>query len=165
MIQRARILHLVLVVMLAALAAPAPASAAPVNVNETLTGTVTWATGWCCGTYVEFEGNAVAPAVGAVAFTGTRSSGCAGPPSPFTQCFRRLTLTLFSSKRHVLVLSGNNEWLFPLDPLPEELSWSVDQAESSGRFADFSGSGTYTFDRVDNTVIISLSGTLERERN
>lgn len=42
-----------------------------------------------------------------------------------------------------------------------ELNWSVDPATSTGRFARYSGSGTYSVaDPGSGDLVISLSGTL-----
>lgn len=102
----------------AAIASGVPASAgtAPVKLNTTLTGTITWSTDWCCGSYFEFEGRAVLRGLGAVTFTGTWERGCSGLPDPTTICFRTLTLELRASDGATLSLSGHNEWVYPLEP-------------------------------------------------
>ena len=157
---RARILLVALAAAVTiALAAPALANAAPVKVDATLTGTVTGGTIWCCGSQFEFDGRTVLPSVGAVTFTGTWTRGCQGPAFPTTTCFRSLVLVLVSPNGDDLILAGYNEWVFPLEPPPEQLTWSI--TGGTGRFADFSGAGAYSVEQADfTTLIISLSGTL-----
>jgi hypothetical protein len=159
-VARARILFVVLVAS-AALASGAPASAStePVKLDATLVGTITWGTVWCCGSYYEFQGRAVLPAIGAVTFTGTWTRGCQGPADPTTVCFRSLGLALVARDGATLSLSGYNEWVFPLEPPPAQLTWSI--TGGTGRLADFSGSGTYTVEQTGLPLIISLSGTLQ----
>lgn len=156
---RARIVFVVLAAT-AAIAAGAPASAggASVKLNTTLTGTITWGTVWCCGSESEFEGSAVLPALGAVTFTGTWTHGCQGPPDPATTCFRSLRLEFRARDGATLSLSGYNEWVYPLEPPPQELTWSI--TGGTERFADLSGSGAYTVAEADSTLIIALAGTL-----
>ena len=159
-VARARILFVVLVATAALVSgAPASASTASVKLNATLTGTITWGTVWCCGSYYEFEGSAVLPAIGAVTFTGTWTRGCQGPGDPTTVCFRSLRVELVTRDGATLSLSGYNEWVFPLEPPPAQLTWSV--TGGTGRLADFSGSGTYTVEQAGLPLIISLSGTLQ----
>jgi hypothetical protein len=156
---RARILFVVLAATAAiASGAPASASTAPVKLDATLTGTITWGTVWCCGSYYEFEGSAVLPAIGAGTFTGTWTRGCQFTSDPTTVCFRSLRLELVARGGATLSLSGFNEWVFPVEPTPQ-LTWSI--TGGTGRLAGFSGSGTYTVEQVDSTLIISLSGTLQ----
>jgi hypothetical protein len=159
LVARARIIIVVLTATAAiAAGAPASASAAPAKLNTTLTGTITWSTGWCCGSYFEFEGRAVLRGLGAFTFTGTWTRGCSGLPDPTTVCFRQLTLELRAVDGATLSLSGHNEWVHPLEPPPPQLTWSI--TGGTGRFADLSGSGTYTVEQADN-LIISLAGTLQ----
>lgn len=146
-----------------ALSASASASATPV-LNATITGTVTGGVGWCCGGFNDFEGRTVLPAVGAVTFTGRWGGGClpGGPGAWF--CFRQLSLALVARNGDKLFLSGNSEaYLFPDEPWTQETTWSVDPMNSTRRFADYSGSGTYTvtFAGSGSSIIISLSGTLQ----
>ena len=125
----------------------------------TLSGTITSGTGWCCGTTFDFEGSAAVPVVGASSFSGTWVSGCAGAFLP-TTCMRTLTLQLVSRSGDVLTLSGEASWEIP-DETEPLLTWSVDPAASTGRFAKYSGSGTYSVDELPSGgVTISLSGNL-----
>jgi hypothetical protein len=154
-----RILFVVLAATAAVAAGPASASGASVKLNTTLTGTITGGTVWCCGSESEFEGSAVLPSLGAVTFTGTWTHGCQGVPDPATTCLRRLTLEFRARDGATLSLSGYNEWVYPLEPPPQQLTWSI--TGGTGRFADFSGSGTYTVAQADSILIISLAGTLQ----
>jgi hypothetical protein len=158
-VARARILFVVLVATAGlALDAPASASTEPVKLNATLVGTSTWSTGWCCGTYTEFEGRAVLPALGAVTFKGTWTRGCDSAFPPIT-CFRGLTLEFVTRDGATLSLSGGASWAYPLEPPPAQLTWSI--TGGTGRLADFSGSGTFTVVDTGLKLIISLSGTLQ----
>jgi hypothetical protein len=68
-------------------------------------------------------------------------------------------LVLVAPNGDELLLAGYNEWVFPLEPPPQQLTWSI--TGGTGRFADSSGSGTYTVEQADfSTLTISLSGTL-----
>lgn len=157
---RARIrLLVVLALATMAFAAPASADAASVKVNATLAGTITDGSGWCCGSTFEFEGSAVLPRIGAVTFTGGWVRGCEGLADPTAVCFRSLSLALVARSGDELFLSGHNEWVFPLEPPPQQLTWSI--TGGTGRFADFSGSGTYTVGEAGSTLVISLDGTLQ----
>jgi hypothetical protein len=146
------------VTVISAAATPASASSVPVRFEATLTGVATGGGGWCCGTFLEFRGSGVVMGVGAVAFTGRRLSGCVFPFVDTAPCFRTLDLLLVSPNGDRLAIRGHDEWQFPVDPPPQVTTWSVDQANSTGRFADFAASGTYTY-AVDGSVLITLSGT------
>jgi hypothetical protein len=145
---------------ISALATPASASSPSVRFDATLTGTVTGGGGWCCGTFIDFEGSAVVKGVGAVEFTGHRLSGCLFG-FPTMPCFRRLDLMLVARNGDQLVIRGNNEWVFPIDPVPQVTTWSVDKTSSTGRFADFAASGTYTFEFLYPDALVTLSGTMQ----
>jgi hypothetical protein len=150
----------VAVTAISAVATPAAASSDSVKLDATLTGTVTGGVGWCCGTGITFEGSGVVMRVGAVEFTGGRLSGCAFPFDE-TPCFRRLNLTLVARNGDQLAIRGSNDWTFPVDPPPQVTTWSVDQTSSTGRFADFAASGTYTFEFLNPGVRVTLSGAME----
>jgi hypothetical protein len=152
---------IVAVAAISAAAAPASANSAPVRFDATLVATTTGGGGWCCGTFVDFEGTGMIMGVGAVEFTGRRMSGCfPSPPSDTAACFRTLDLTLVARNGDTLVIRGNNEWLFPVEPPPQVTTWSVDEASSTGRFVDLAASGTYTFVAEFGVgVVITLSGT------
>jgi hypothetical protein len=144
---------------ISAMATPASAGSASVRLSSTFTGAVTGGGAWCCGTFFNFEGSATVMGVGAVEFTGHRLAGCSDPLPLPTTCLRRLDLMLVARNGDQLAISGNNDWLRPVDPAPEVTTWIVDQTRSTGRFADFAASGTYTFELVDATaVVVTLSG-------
>jgi hypothetical protein len=155
------------VLAIAALAiAVTPASPRPASpkLDTTLTATITGGSAWCCGKSVDFEGSAVVTSMGRVDVTGRWLGGCSffTVPSP---CFRRLDLTLVARNGDRLTIVGNDEWTRPFDPAPEVTTWASDPARSSGRFADLTASGTYTFheDPDGSTARISLAGTSHRQ--
>jgi hypothetical protein len=141
---------------------PASASSPSVGLNATVTGTVTGGTAWCCGRRLDFQGSAVVMGIGRVEFSGTWLGGCSFPTLP-TPCFRRLDLALVARNGDRLAISGNDEWVRPFDPEPQATTWSVDQTSSSGRFADFAASGTYTFAFDATTVVVTLAGTRHQQ--
>lgn len=154
----------VLVALTAALAVAGPVGARSTSSAKdvTLTATVTFASGWCCGTSTDFEGEAVIPRVGAVAFTGNWLSGCLFFPGDVSYpCFRRLDIEFVTRNGSVLSLKGDNEWTFPTEVEPTVLTWSVDPAASTGRFSSFSGAGTYALALEGSSVTIELSGVLQ----
>ena len=144
---------------ISAVATPTAASSPSVRFDATLAGTATGGFGWCCGTHIDFQGSGVVMGVGAVEFTGGRRSGCLNPLvfDP-TLCFRTLDLMLVARNGDRLAIRGNNEWLLQIESPPLVTTWSVDQTNSTGRFADFAASGTYTF-TADQGVLVTLSGT------
>jgi hypothetical protein len=160
---RARILAVVVVALVAlmAVAAPVGARASSASTNVTLTATVTSGGFWCCGSFVDFEGEAVVPRVGPVAYTGRWLAGCLLNFPFSTPCFRRLEIDFVSRNGDLLALRGNNEWNPPGESAPTVLTWIIDPAASTGRFSEFSGSGTYTFARDGSSVTISLSGLMQ----
>ena len=145
-------------------ASPAATHSPSLRFEATLAGTTTWWTGWCCGTVIEFRGTGTVMGVGAVEFTGRRLSGCEFPPvSGSTRCFRTLDLSLVARNGDRLGIRGNDEWLNPIESPPQVTSWRVDQSNSTGRFADFAASGTYTFAAdADQGVLIALTGVRQR---
>ena len=154
---------LCVVVAVAAAATPAPASAASARLDATLTGTVTGGFGLCCSSTVFFAGSGVVMGVGRVEFTGSFASGCLNPfvfnPTP---CFRILDLLLVSPSGATLAIGGDNRWLFG-EPPAQVLTWSVDATRSTGRFADFEASGTYTFSSPDSAGVIAIGLTGVRQ--
>jgi hypothetical protein len=125
-----------------------------------LTASVTSGSGWCCGSTFDFEGSGVAPVIGATSFGGTWLGGCSGVPLPTTTCMRTLTVRLVARSGDVLSLSEEAIWEAPVQPEPPP-TWTVDQASSTGRFATYSGSGTYSVDEpASGGVTIWLSGNL-----
>jgi hypothetical protein len=139
--------------------ATASAKSSSTKLTTTVTATVTSGTAWCCGRVVEFAGSETIMGIGAVDFTGRWIAGCSFPTSP-TPCFRRLELVLVARNGDRLVLTGNDEWTLPFDAPPEATTWASDAANSTGRFADFAASGTYTLEvSTDGTsVTLTLSG-------
>jgi hypothetical protein len=133
--------------------------ASPGKLTATLTASTTGGVGWCCGRGVTFEGVGVVMRVGAVEFTGGWLGGCSFFTLP-TPCFRRLDLVLTARNGDRLSIRGNDEWTQPFDLAPTTSTWSTDPAGSSGRFADLTASGTYTFSEAPggSSVSISLTG-------
>lgn len=132
--------------------------------SQTLTGTITGGTGWCCGLTFDFQGSAIVPGLGSLHFQGTWLDGCAGVPQPTTTCMRQLDLQLISPSGDVLALSEDVTWTFPGEEEPSP-AWTVDSASSTGRFAGYTGSGSYSVAMVGSGgVQISLSGTFVRGR-
>jgi hypothetical protein len=153
------------VALVVALVLAAPASAKSQgegtgNFTVVLSGTITGGTGWCCGSTFDFEGSGVVPGVGAVAFSGTWLGGCTGIADPTTICMQQLDLQLVSRSGDVLSLSADASWEFPVEDEPAA-TWTVDQASSTGRFAKYRGSGTYSVvDAGSGIVVVALAGTL-----
>jgi hypothetical protein len=145
--------------VLAMAAAAAPASPGAAKFDATLSARTTGGTAWCCGQVVEFEGSGVVMRMGAVEFTGQWIAGCSFATLP-TPCFRRLDLVLRARNGDQLSVRGANEWTQPVDPAPAAMTWASDPANSTGRFADFTASGTYTLVQSADgaSVTISLAG-------
>jgi hypothetical protein len=133
-------------------------------VSATLTGTATLESFWCCGFRVRLDGRGVVRGIGAVTFSGSYMSGSI-PTSPPYGGEAHLDLTLTAPNGDAIVIAGSI--VFPLgegrlgDPLP----WSI--ASSTGRFAQASGSGTYTvrltrpLSPTTSCVTITLVGSLD----
>jgi hypothetical protein len=129
----------------------------PPNFKVSLVGTIVDGGSTCCITFWFFEGSAVVPMLGLVTFEGEWAQGGVQFSDPPLR-HRSLSLRLESSTGDTLLLSGVTQWL-ATEPMPP-LTWTV--SEGTGRFASYSGSGTYTTANVDGTVRITLSGTLLR---
>ena len=126
------------------------AADAPVKVTSiqaTLTGTGCGITGTvcsgnCCLRFWTFSGRGtIAPPLGSLRFTASLVKGddpFALPPIGI----RSLTLTLVSGNGDQLVLDENATWP-TTNPVPPP-TWTVDHALSTGRFAVFTGSGSYS---------------------
>lgn len=114
---------------------------------------------------VDFAGSGVVPKLGAVDFTADWLGGCSFATLP-TPCFTRLELVLVARNGDRLTLRGNDEWTRPSDPEPAAMTWTSDPAASTGRFAGFTASGTYTLVEAPSgsTASITLSGVLESRR-
>jgi hypothetical protein len=152
---------LVTATALAGVAAPAASAESSVNVETTLTATETW--GWvnCCSVGSVLEGKAVIPTVGSVTFTGTWFRGCEYTAGVYPyRCWRTLSLAFVAPNGDTFTLDGANEWIVPLEPAPQELTWTI--VGGTGRFAAWSGSGSYTIERSGLQMwTITLSGTLQ----
>jgi hypothetical protein len=118
-----------------------------------LTGVVTSTGGWCCGTTWTFDGRGTVPTLGALSFSGGHDRGVLPGESLEVSTVQ---LILAFRNGDALTLVGRTTW--PIgDPAPV-LSWSL--TGGTGRFASASGSGTYGVDVVDDTVKVTLTGTL-----
>jgi hypothetical protein len=148
------------VLAITAATTPASAGVASPGFDASLTGQATGGGGWCCGTFVHFQGSGVVMGVGAVDFTGTYTSGCSFsfPPAP-APCFKALDLLLVTRNGDRLAIHGDNQWLSGVDPAPQVTTWSVDESASTGRLADFTASGTYTFASESSGVLVALVGS------
>jgi len=138
------------------------------QINATLVGTGCGVTGLDCGLggggscvcqteYWNFAGRTnISPPLGSLAFTGSYSDGfiCTDIGEDFSclvpiTYFRSLTLTLIAANGDKLVLGENfssttRPLLLSLGDSQVQGAWNVDPAQSTGRFAHYTGSGTYT---------------------
>jgi hypothetical protein len=156
--------HLLFVIVVTAallVAAPTalsqPAQAQPTNLKATLFSASATGSGTCCVFTWFFEGSASVPVLGAVTFEGHWSSGHVAFSDPLIR-HEALSVRFVSRGGDTIELSGVTQWLAS-DPMPP-LTWTV--SEATGRFAAYTGSGTYTAEAVDGRVVIRLSGTLLR---
>jgi hypothetical protein len=184
---RACIAMVILVGGLAVATAPQAAASRTTGINATLVGNGCGATGLECGSggggscvclsgFWNFAGQTTIPALGALSLAGSYSDGyfCSevGPdfnclvPLTYT---RSLTLTFTAHNGDKLVLAED----FSSDTRPPLLiegdnpvggAWSVDPTQSTGRFAQYTGSGTYSLNYQDQqtyaTFTLALQGTL-----
>lgn len=148
------------VLAITATTTPASAGVDSPRFDASLTGQATGGGGWCCGSFVHFQGSGVVKGVGAVDFIGTYTSGCSlsFPPAP-APCFKALGLLLVTRNGDRLAIHGDNQWLLGVDPVPQVTTWSVDASASTGRLADFVASGTYTFATESSGVVVALVGS------
>jgi hypothetical protein len=181
------LLIIALVGALALISAPAAPAAGTVPVKATISGKgcgIYFATNpcdtsgggscLCLDTYYSFSGTGLlAPPIGRVPFQLTYQYGhfCAdfGNPDVDLTCnstiyFRYLTLSFRAANGDTLVLSENFSSTTPFVENPGSGTWTVDRQQSTGRFARYSGSGTYTL-TIDThydyaTVVMSLAGGL-----
>jgi hypothetical protein len=157
------------------------------KVNATLVGTGCGVTGLECGSggggscicfvaFWNFAGRTTISSLGALAFAGSYSDGYfCSDISDDLSCLvpltfeRSLTLTFTSSSGGKLVLVENfSSSVRPLllsegdNPVAGE--WSVDPAQSTGRFTRYNGSGTYSLNYQGHdtyaTFTVGLQGTL-----
>jgi hypothetical protein len=176
--------------LVAAFALPATAQASATKttaINATLVGDGCGVTGLTCGVggggscvcdfaFWSFAGHTIIPTLGALAFTGFYRDGffCSDIGNdldclvPLTYT-RLLTLTLTAPSGDKLVLGENFASSTPQPLLsqgdnPVGGQWSVDPAQSTGRFTRYTGSGTYTLGAEDHytyeTFTLALQGTL-----
>jgi hypothetical protein len=169
---RFRILVLAAGVVLA-LSAAVPAFATPGGKTFTIdstvaatgcgtTGTTCGAT--CCVTFWTFTGRTnLASGLGSLRLSGSYSVG-ADPFQDPPVGLRDAAFTFTAGNGDQLVLVERATWVLT-DPTPPQ-TWTVDQALSTGRFAGFSGSGTYSVtigtssDGTSATFAVALNGTL-----
>jgi hypothetical protein len=154
--------------LLAATAVVVPAGAQAAHVHSTLTGTITFADGWCCGDLGAVEGVGKVSGLGRVSFVADWLSGCEpehGPRSSDPECFTREQVVLTKKNGATLTLGGElMGGAEAFDPGGLVVPWSV--TGGTGRFASLSGSGTVSFTpRLDSatlTATVALTGTLSR---
>jgi hypothetical protein len=183
-----------MVILVASFAVLATAQAAPAKttkINATLVGNGCVAPTVECGhggggscvcfvAYWSFDGRAVISPLGALDFAGFYQDGyfCSDIANDFS-CLvpldytRSLTLTLTARNGDKLVLVENFSSTTPFPLLstgdnPVGGEWSVDPAQSTGRFSRYTGSGTYSLnlDPHDTyyTFTLTLQGTLSWKR-
>ena len=158
-----RRLLVVLIVVLAAMLVAAPAAstqaaqAQPTNLKATVVSANAGGAGTCCVFTWFFDGSASVPVLGAVNFEGHWSSGHVQFSDPIIR-HEALSVRFVSRAGDTIVLSGVTQWLAS-DSMPP-LTWTV--SEATGRFAGYTGSGTYAAEAVDGRVAVRLSGTLLR---
>jgi hypothetical protein len=181
---------IVMIILVAGFALASTATAAPIkttDINATLVGNGCGVTGLECGSggggscvcfvaFWNFAGRTNIAPLGSLAFTGSYSDGyfCSDIGNdlsclvPLTYV-RTLTLTFTAPNGNKLVLAENfssstRPSLLSEGDNPVEGAWSVDPAQSSGRFARYTGSGTYTLNYEGHdtyaTFRLALHGTL-----
>jgi hypothetical protein len=185
-------LVIVIITLVAALALATTADAKPTKttqINATLVGTGCGITGLECGeggggscvclsAFWNFAGHTnVSPPLGSLAFTGSYSDGyfCSEIGEDFSclvplTYFRSLALTLSAPNGDKLVLTENfssstRPLLLSLGDDHVQGAWNVSPALSSGRFARYTGSGTYTLNYDPSpftyaNFTIALAGSL-----
>jgi hypothetical protein len=144
------------VVAVVALGIAAPSSASSTT-TSTLTATATGGGGWCCGTFVFFEGSGVFASAGRVKFTGERLRGCfiVNFEPLLADCLATISLDFVSPNGDTLSIRGTDTWTLPDGSAPQVLSWSV--TGGTGRFSGHTWSGTYTFTFTETEIVISLT--------
>jgi hypothetical protein len=131
-------------------------------VSATLNGTATLIGFGHFGISVFLDGRGVVRGIGAVTFSGAWSSDSGlFPPFPGTA---RLDLTLTAANGDAIVLAGVTTWSDANNAPP--LTWAV--VSGTGRFAQTSGSGTYTrpffgppFTGTTSAFTMTLVGSLD----
>jgi hypothetical protein len=153
----------VALVALATAVVAATARATPPSQGLRLDATVTFSTGWCCGTSIHFEGAAALPHIGAVRYAGNRLAGCDFfPGADMYPCFRHLDVEFVGREGSTFAVVADDAWTFPLESEPAVLTWAIDPERSTGRFTRLSGGGTYTFETNGTTATITLLGSIQR---
>jgi hypothetical protein len=114
--------------------------------NITLVGTIANTVQLQCFTTLRtFEGTTVLPGLGWLDFNGAYYlSGCTNRYS--------LTLYLTAPSGDTLTLTGSVDAQVPVSP------WTV--MEGTGRFADYTGEGTFTTEISADTLTFTFTGTL-----
>ena len=145
------------VLCVAALVAVGPAfGKAPPNFRASGVATSIDGSGNCCYYSAYATGTATFSFGGAATFTSEASSGCTPSyaPPPYI-CERYFQMTLRAANGDELYLTGQNSTLTgtPL-PLPP---WRAVPERSTGRFAHFTGFGTY---EIVGGNLFTASGTL-----
>jgi hypothetical protein len=112
----------------------------------------------------------ISPPLGRLTFTGFYELVTFAPqppddPNATATMERVLTLTFTAPKGDSLVVSEDVSWP-ATDPAPQ-MTWAVDQAKGTGRFASYTGSGSYSLSHTSIDPInpteefdIRLTGTL-----
>jgi hypothetical protein len=123
---------------------------------------------FCFYQYWDFGGRAnISPPLGQLRFTGFYDLTTFQPQPPETTAtlYRALTLTFTAPNGDSLVVSENVFWS-ATDPVPA-MRWTVDQSKGTGRFASYTGSGSYTLSHTSIDPInpteefdVRLTGTL-----
>jgi hypothetical protein len=135
------------------------------NAGVTSSGSGTHFTSW------NFQGSTVVPGLGAVSYTGTYGVDTYtvfvgvdenGDFIPVVHESRVLSVTFVAANGDSLSVGGLTDWL-QADPAPQ-LTWA---ATGTGRFADYTGNGTFTVVSPDESsdpahISVSFAGTLVR---
>ena len=111
-----------------------PAAAEPTNFRGSATADVVFGRESCCAVTILFRGETVLPHVGRATFQGFLVEALPTQESYFIE----LRVTFTAANGDELVLSG-------VSTTRGAQTWTVATAESTGRFARFRGSGTFTF--------------------
>jgi hypothetical protein len=174
-------LIIALVGALALIGAPAAPAAGTIPVKATISGqgcgiyspcdTSGGGSCLCLDTYWTFSGTGLlAPPVGNMPFDLRYETGHVcnlsddGLTCTTVNYWRYLTLSFQAKNGDRLVLSENFGSTTPFVENPGSGTWTVDRQQSTGRFARYSGTGTYTL-TIDThydyaTVVVRLAGSL-----
>jgi hypothetical protein len=164
-----------------------------VAINTTVSGYADGLTSgsWRCGAFWGFTGRNRLSTLGSLSLDGFFSEGCVPTIDPPFQRLRRLTLKFVAGNGDTLTLQQIADWCWgcdydytnwlpgdPLPPLPDEYPtveafiagpphvWVVEPSLSTGKYAGYTGSGTYSValvgsgDLMSATVSVTLVGSL-----